>query len=91
MAAFLEHVGGRQIDRDAPAGQRQAERAQGRAHALAQFRHRLVRQPHEGEGRQAARHLHLDVDVEHVDALEGDRAHPRDHSGNPPSLQPARL
>ena len=53
----------------------QADRAQGRADPLAAFRHRLVGQTDDGEGRQAGTHLHLDLDLDRVDALEGDGLH----------------
>ena len=70
MAAFLRHVGGREIDGDAARGQREAGGDQCRAHALARFRDGLVRQPDHMEGRKAGRHLHLDVDRARLDALE---------------------
>jgi hypothetical protein len=44
VAAFLGKVGGREVDGDAPSRQREPRRNQGRAHALAGFRHRLVGQ-----------------------------------------------
>ena len=52
---------------------------QRRAHALARFGHRLVGQADDGEGRQARRHLHLDVDGPDLDALERNRRDALDH------------
>ncbi len=44
MRAFLGQVGGRKVDGDALERQRQADGAEGGAHPLAAFRHRLVGQ-----------------------------------------------
>ena len=52
MAAFLEQVGRREVDGDAPGRQRQAQRVERRAHPLARFADRLVGQADDGEGRQ---------------------------------------
>ena len=79
VAAFLEQVGGRQVHGDALGRQRQAEGAERGAHPLAAFGDRLVGQADHGEGGQAGRHLHLGVDVDHVDAPERHRIHARDH------------
>ena len=79
MAALLEQVGRRQVDGDALVRQRQAERRQRRAHALAPFAHRLVGQADDVEARLARGHLHLHVDFEHLDALERDGGDARDH------------
>ena len=56
------------------------------AHPLARFRNRLVRQADDGEGRQARRDLHLDVDRARLDALERHRGDALDHASppNPP-------
>src|SRR5579883_875176 len=86
MAALLEHIGGGEIDDDALAGQGQAEGPERRAHPFAGFCHRLVGEPHQDERRQPARRLHLDIDVEHLDTLEGNRADARDHRRTPPPL-----
>ena len=37
-----------------------------------------------GEGRQAGRHLHLDIDIENVNALKGDGIATRDHGCRTP-------
>ena len=62
MRAFLWQVGGREIDGDALGRQRQADRGNGVAHALAAFGHRLVGKADEDEIGQArhqlALHLH---------------------------------
>jgi hypothetical protein len=82
MAAFLDEVGGRQIDGDALMRQRQAQRRQRRADALAGFAHRLVGKADDREARQCAvgkRHLRLDI--EHFDARERHRMYARDQSG----------
>ena len=61
------------------AGSARPGRDQRRAHPLAGFRDRLVRQADDGEGRQAGRDLHLDVDGPHLDALECNRGDALDH------------
>jgi hypothetical protein len=82
VAAFLLQVGGGEVHGDALQRQRQAEGGQRRAHPLAALAHRLVGQPDDGEGRHAAAHLHLDVDVEHLDPGEGDCGDAGDHGGS---------
>ena len=79
MRAFLGEVGRRQVDDDALARQAEADRGQRAAHPLLALRHLLVRQADDGEGRHPARHLHLHVDAQHVDALECDGADARGH------------
>lgn len=44
MAALLDEIGGHQVDDNLLGRQRQAQRMDCRAHALARFGHRLVRQ-----------------------------------------------
>jgi len=73
MAAFLEQNGGREINRDALGRQGQAQGAQGGAHPLAGFRHRLVGQADHGKGRQARGDMHLDIHRARLDAVKGDR------------------
>ena len=73
VGAFLQHIGGRQIDGDALVGQRQAHGVKGAAHPLAAFADRLVGQADDGKRRQPGGRLHLDVHVERLDALKGDR------------------
>ena len=79
VAALLGQIGGRQVDRDALGRQGQAYGGQGGAHPLAALGDRLVGQADDGEGRQSGRHLHLDVDVEDLNAVEGHRVDARDH------------
>jgi len=55
VAAFLRQVGRREIDGDALRRQREADGGQRRAHPLAAFANRLVRQADDGEGRHPAR------------------------------------
>ena len=86
MAAFLGQVGGREIDGDAAGRQRQAGGDQRRAHPLLGFRHRLVGQADDVEGRQAGRDLHLHVDGAGLDALERHGGDALDHGDAP---QPA--
>ena len=71
VAAFLRHVGRRQIDRDSPRRQRQPRGDQRRTDPLPGLRHRLVGQSHDGERRQAGRNLHLHIDGAGFDALKG--------------------
>ncbi len=80
MAALLEHVGGREIDRDALGRQRQAHGADCAAHAFARFTDRLVRQTDDGKARQASRDADLHIHVERLDALKGDRVDMGDHA-----------
>jgi len=70
VAAFLRHVGGREVDGDAPGRQRQARGNQRRAHALAGLGDGLVGQAHDVERREARRDLNLDIDGAGLDALE---------------------
>ncbi len=79
MAAFLRQIGRREIDGDAARRQSEAGGDQRGAHALARLGHRLVGQPDNGEGRQAWRHLYLDVDGTDLDALERHRGNALDH------------
>ena len=81
MAAFLGHVGRREVDGDPPRGERQARGNQRRAHPLAGLRHRLVRQADNGEGGQPRRDLHLHVDRAGLDPLKGYGRNPLDHAG----------
>jgi hypothetical protein len=79
MAAFLQQIGGGEVDGDPLRRQAEPHRRQGCAHPLAALGDGLVGQADDGEGRHPVRHLHLDGDVEDVDALEGDGADARDH------------
>ncbi len=56
-------------------GSASAKRAEGGAHALAAFADRLVGQADHGEGEMARRDQHLDVDRQHIDALESHGPH----------------
>ena len=76
VRAFLGQVGGRQIDGDALARQRQARGDQRGAHALARFGHRLVGEADDVEDDIAVGDLHLHVDGARLDALERHRRRP---------------
>jgi hypothetical protein len=80
MAAFLGQIGRREVDDDAPRRQREPRGDQRRAHPLARFRHRLVGQADDGEGRQARHDLHLHVDRAGVNPLKSYRGNPLDHA-----------
>ena len=71
MAALLGHVGGGEIDGDAPRRQREAGGDERGAHPLARFGDRLVAEADDHEGDIAAGDLHLHVDRARLDALEG--------------------
>ena len=79
MAAFLGKVGRREVDGDAARRERKTGGDQCRAHPFARLRNRLVRQSHDGERRHSGRHLHLDIDRPHLDALERNRGDALDH------------
>ncbi len=81
MAALLGQVGGREIDGDAAGRQSEPRGDQRRAHPLARFRNRLIRQADDGEGGHARRNLHLHVDRAHLDALERNGGDALDHLG----------
>ena len=70
MAAFLWHVGGREIDGDGARRQSEAGSDQRRVHAFARLRDRLVPQTDDMKGGKARRHLHLDIDRAGLDALK---------------------
>ena len=78
MAAFLLQVRRRQIDGDALHRQAEPDGGERRPHPLAALRHRLVRQADDMERRQAAAEMHLDIDLAHLDPVEGDRRNMRD-------------
>jgi hypothetical protein len=81
----LTRVGRRQVDGDPFRRQRQAEGVEGGAHPFAGFGDRLVGQPDHGEDRHAARDLHLDIHIQDLDAVEGDRRDACDHWAKPPN------
>src|SRR5437764_12484138 len=80
MAAFLWQVGGREIDRDSPCGQREPRGDQRRTHPLAGFRDRLVGKANDMECWQAGRDLHLHVDRASLDPLKSYGGNPLDHA-----------
>ncbi len=88
MAAFLQDVGRREIDRDAARRQREAERGQRRAHPLARFGDRLVRQADDIERRQPRGDRHLGLDIDDLDPVKRHGANPRDHPGPSPLPPP---
>ena len=75
VAAFLGEVGRREVDGDALRRQGKAERAEGGAHTLAAFAHRLVGQADHGKGEIARRHQDLHIDRQDIDALESHGPH----------------
>ena len=79
MTAFLENVGGSEIDGDPFRWQPEPEGMQRGAHPLATLGDRLVGQTDDGKGDDAAGHLHLNIDVEHLDALKRHCLDPRNH------------
>jgi hypothetical protein len=79
VAALLVEVGGREVDGDAARGKREADRRQRGAHALAALRDGLVGQSDQQEGGQPAAEMDLHVDIDDVDAGEGDRRRARMH------------
>ena len=86
MGALLGQVGGREIDGDALGRKPQADGRQRGADTLAAFAHRLVGKTHNGEGRHAARDLHLHVDGARIHALKSHRLDMRNHKKPPPAL-----
>ena len=85
MAALLEDIRRREVDRDPPRRQREAERGERRPHPFARLGDRLVGQAHDGEGREPGGDRHLGLDLDDLDALKRDRPNPRDHSHPPTS------
>ncbi len=83
VTALLGEVGWREVDRDALRRQGKPQRAEGGAHALAAFAHRLVGQPDHGEGDIARRHQHLHIDRQDIDALERNGPNPCLHVPHP--------
>ena len=70
LAAFLGQVGRRQVHRDVLVGHAEADGVQRVAHALAAFRHRLIRQAHDDECLLPGRDAHLHLDGSRLDADE---------------------
>ena len=89
MAAFLQDVGRRQVDRDAARRQGEAERRQRRAHPLARLGDRLVRQADDGERRQPRGDRHLGLDIDDLNPVKRHGANPRDHLPARPRFAPA--
>ena len=83
MAAFLGEVGGSEIDGDALGRQRQPDGIQCAAHPLAALGHGLIREPDNGEAREAGPDLDLHVDGARFDPFESDRRDPREHRRTP--------
>lgn len=88
VAAFLLHVGRREVHRDPFRRQAEAERAQGRPHPLAALADRLVGKADDREGRQPVRHGDLDVDSERLDALKGNGIYMGRHYSTSPRTLP---
>jgi hypothetical protein len=87
MAAFLDHIGGGKVDRDAFGGQGKTDGMQGGTHAFAAFGHGLVRQTDNAESGQALGDLYLGIYVKHINALESDRLHALNHAKKIPKKQ----
>jgi hypothetical protein len=79
VAAFLQHIGRRQIDRDPLWRQGEAKRIQRRAHPFARFGDRLVGQADDGKGRQPGSDRHLGFDLDDLDPVKRHRANLRGH------------
>ena len=79
MRAFLDQVGGRQVDGDPLRGQRQPQRRQRRAHPFPGLADRLVRQADDGKGGNAGGQRTLDLDETGLDPVKRHRVGPRDH------------
>ena len=79
MAAFLCEIGRRQVDGDALGRQCQANGDQGGSYPFPAFGDRLVGQSDHGEDGHPRRHLHLDVDLQAIDSLEGHGLDPCHH------------
>ena len=76
MAPFLGQIGRREIDGDAVVGERQADRVQRGAHALAGFAHRLVGEADNIEhaaGAAARSDMHLHIDLARPHAFKRNR------------------
>ena len=72
MAAFLQQVGGGEVDQHAPRRQREAHGGERGAHPLAGLGDGLVGQADDQEGGQAGGDLHLHLDRHGLDAGEGE-------------------
>ena len=72
VAALLLHVRRREVHDDPPCRQRQSETGERAAYPLTAFRHRLVGKAHHHERRHSPADVHLHVDRQRLDALEGD-------------------
>ena len=72
VAALLGQVGRREVDDDPPRRQGQAGGMERRLDPVAALGHRLVGQADDAEIGVARRDLHLDVDRNGLDPLEGD-------------------
>src|SRR5262245_45076671 len=83
MTSFFRQIGRSEIDGDTAGGEREAGSNQRRAHALLGFRDGLVRQPDNGEGRQAGRYLHLYVDGTSLDPLKSNCRDALNHTTAP--------
>ena len=80
--AGLAHVGGREVDGDAPHGPVEVRREQRGAHALARLASGRVGESDDRVARQAARHVHLDRDDLSVDPTQRGAADEREHNAS---------
>jgi hypothetical protein len=83
MTFFFRQIGGGEIDGDAARRKRKAGSNERRTHVLLGLRHSFVRQPDDGEGGQAGRHLHLHAHGTGLDSLKGDCCDPLNHTTIP--------
>jgi hypothetical protein len=80
MAAFLQEIGGREIDGDSAGRQSEANGDERGAHPLAALPDGFVGEAHHREARHAAHpELHLGIHLQAIDALEGNRLDPCHH------------
>ena len=83
VAALLLHVRRREVHRDPPHRQRQAEAGERAPHPLPALTHRLVGESHHRERGQASADMHLHVDRQRLDPLEGDGLDVGNHAATP--------
>ena len=80
--AFLFHIGGREIDRRAPARPEIAAVADRRRHAVLAFLHGGVGQANHDDDRTSASRIDFDFDLERIDAIDRRRINFSQHPFN---------
>ena len=83
VAALLLHVRRRQVHGNSLRRQGQAQAGKRAAHALPALGHRLVREAHDHECREARTDMHLHIDRQRLDTLEGDGLDMSNHAATP--------